>query len=106
MTSRTDAGGGARDAGSGVRRRSHSRGEAGGASGRAGGGGAGAASGRARVGARGALASGIRMTAVTAVSTPRDVFEVGRIRRDFPILSERVHGKPLGYLDDAAVAQK
>ena len=46
------------------------------------------------------------MTAVTAVSTPREVFDVRRIRRDFPILSERVHGKPLVYLDNAATAQK
>lgn len=33
-------------------------------------------------------------------------FEVERVRRDFPILRERVHGKPLVYLDNAATAQK
>jgi cysteine desulfurase/selenocysteine lyase len=32
-------------------------------------------------------------------------YEVGRIRRDFPILKQRVHGKPLAYLDNAATAQ-
>jgi cysteine desulfurase/selenocysteine lyase len=33
-------------------------------------------------------------------------FEVERIREDFPILSQRVNGKPLIYLDNAATAQK
>ena len=33
-------------------------------------------------------------------------FDVGRIRTDFPILSEKVHGKPLVFLDSAASAQK
>ncbi|HEU4400834.1 MAG TPA: cysteine desulfurase [Candidatus Polarisedimenticolia bacterium] len=33
-------------------------------------------------------------------------FDVGRIRRDFPILHQRVHGRPLVYLDNAATAQK
>ena len=33
-------------------------------------------------------------------------FDVGRIRRDFPILSERAYGRPLVYLDNAATAQK
>ena len=28
------------------------------------------------------------------------------IREDFPILSQRVHGKPLVYLDSAATSQK
>ncbi len=30
----------------------------------------------------------------------------GHIRRDFPILSRKVHGKPLAYLDNAATSQK
>ncbi|MBZ0254554.1 cysteine desulfurase [bacterium] len=34
------------------------------------------------------------------------VFDVERIRKDFPILSQQVHGKPLAYLDNAASAQK
>ena len=29
-----------------------------------------------------------------------------RVREDFPILSERIHGKPLVYLDNAATTQK
>ncbi len=33
-------------------------------------------------------------------------FEVARIRADFPILSEVVHGKPLVYLDSANTSQK
>jgi cysteine desulfurase/selenocysteine lyase len=33
-------------------------------------------------------------------------FDVARIRRDFPILHQRVHGKPLVYLDNAATTQK
>jgi len=33
-------------------------------------------------------------------------FDVKRIREDFPILKEKVHGKPLVYLDNAATAQK
>jgi cysteine desulfurase/selenocysteine lyase len=33
-------------------------------------------------------------------------FDVERIREDFPILRQRVNGKPLIYLDNAATAQK
>jgi cysteine desulfurase/selenocysteine lyase len=33
-------------------------------------------------------------------------FDVQKIRRDFPILSEKVNGKPLVYLDNAATSQK
>lgn len=33
-------------------------------------------------------------------------FDVGRIRRDFPILERTVKGKPLVYLDNAATTQK
>ena len=33
-------------------------------------------------------------------------FDVAEIRKDFPILSRTVHGKPLVYLDSAASAQK
>ena len=32
--------------------------------------------------------------------------EVERLRRDFPILHQQVHGKPLVYLDNAATSQK
>jgi len=34
------------------------------------------------------------------------VYDVDRIRGDFPILSQHVHGKPLVYLDNAATTQK
>ncbi len=33
-------------------------------------------------------------------------FDVEKIRKDFPILKELVHGKPLCYLDNAATTQK
>ncbi|MBM4420889.1 MAG: SufS family cysteine desulfurase, partial [Chloroflexi bacterium] len=32
--------------------------------------------------------------------------DVARVRADFPILTQRVHGKPLVYLDNAATSQK
>jgi len=41
---------------------------------------------------------------VRAPSAP--TFDVKRIREDFPILKEKVHGKPLIYLDNAATSQK
>jgi len=37
---------------------------------------------------------------------PRKQFDVNAVRRDFPILQERVHGKPLIWLDNAATTQK
>ncbi|MDQ3138274.1 MAG: cysteine desulfurase [Gemmatimonadota bacterium] len=49
------------------------------------------------------------MTA-TAFPTPTPsatlALDVERLREDFPILSERVRGKPLVYLDNAATSQK
>jgi cysteine desulfurase/selenocysteine lyase len=33
-------------------------------------------------------------------------YDVEQIRKDFPILSMQVYGKPLVYLDNAASAQK
>ena len=33
-------------------------------------------------------------------------FDVARIREEFPILKQQVHGKPLVYLDNAATSQK
>ena len=32
--------------------------------------------------------------------------DIESVRRDFPILSQEVHGKPLVYLDNAATSQK
>src|SRR5262249_55931365 len=49
-----------------------------------------------------ARAVGTPETGIAA--TPR--FDVERVRRDFPILSQKVHGKPLVYLDNAATTQK
>ena len=37
---------------------------------------------------------------------PDDSFDAARVREDFPVLAEEVHGKPLAYLDNAATAQK
>jgi cysteine desulfurase/selenocysteine lyase len=34
------------------------------------------------------------------------MYDVNQLRRDFPILSRQVHGKPLTYLDSAATSQK
>jgi cysteine desulfurase/selenocysteine lyase len=36
----------------------------------------------------------------------REVFDVQRVRADFPILSTKSHGKPLVYLDNGATTQK
>jgi cysteine desulfurase / selenocysteine lyase len=47
------------------------------------------------------------MTSVhSLVSSSSGGFDVQRLREDFPILKQRVHGKPLVYLDNAASAQK
>jgi cysteine desulfurase/selenocysteine lyase len=43
-----------------------------------------------------------------AIDTPGDksvLFDVERVRRDFPILAERVNGRPLAYLDNSASSQ-
>ena len=36
----------------------------------------------------------------------RELFDVLQVRRDFPILQERVNGRPLVWLDNAATTQK
>ncbi len=36
---------------------------------------------------------------------PKDLWDVERIRRDFPVLSQTVNGRPLVYLDNAASSQ-
>lgn len=41
-----------------------------------------------------------------AVAAARTRFDAARIREDFPILKQRVRGKPLVYLDNAATTQK
>lgn len=47
----------------------------------------------------------------TVAKTPRVIdvardFDVQRVRKDFPVLDQSVHGKPLVYLDNAATTQK
>ena len=42
----------------------------------------------------------------TTVITKETLYNVEKIRNDFPILQTKVHGKPLVYLDNAATAQK
>ena len=37
---------------------------------------------------------------------PFEAFDVEKVRADFPILKQQVHGKPLVYLDNAATSQK
>jgi cysteine desulfurase/selenocysteine lyase len=43
---------------------------------------------------------------VTLPSVISAGFDVDKIREDFPVLKQRIHGKPLVYLDSAATAQK
>ena len=38
-------------------------------------------------------------------SAPVETFDLARIRADFPVLQQQVHGKPLVYLDNAASSQ-
>jgi cysteine desulfurase/selenocysteine lyase len=48
------------------------------------------------------------MTTRTAQALRRESepWDVERIRKDFPVLGQHVHGKPLVYLDNAATSQK
>jgi cysteine desulfurase/selenocysteine lyase len=46
------------------------------------------------------------MNAIPERRTDVNFYDVEAIRRDFPILSRSVHGKPLVFLDSAASAQK
>jgi cysteine desulfurase/selenocysteine lyase len=48
----------------------------------------------------------VRPEEVPQLDPTPEVFDVLSIRRDFPILEERVHGKPLVWLDNAATTQK
>jgi cysteine desulfurase / selenocysteine lyase len=45
-------------------------------------------------------------TSRAARKTPLADYPIAAIRRDFPILSRKVHGRPLVYLDNAATTQK
>jgi cysteine desulfurase/selenocysteine lyase len=48
----------------------------------------------------------------TVAKTPREIhavsggYDVHQIRKDFPVLHQQVHGRPLVYLDNAATTQK
>jgi cysteine desulfurase / selenocysteine lyase len=42
----------------------------------------------------------------TALAHQPSPFDVGAVRREFPILSRLIHGKPLCYLDNGASAQR
>src|ERR1035437_1175562 len=46
------------------------------------------------------------MTETKVILKEKLVFDVNKIRKDFPILSRNVNGKPLIYLDSGATAQK
>ncbi|HZS27465.1 MAG TPA: cysteine desulfurase [Candidatus Angelobacter sp.] len=47
----------------------------------------------------------------TVAKTPHGIdvvsgFDVQKVRKDFPVLQQKIHGKPLVYLDNAATTQK
>src|SRR5258708_24673470 len=46
------------------------------------------------------------MSDTTSIEPRTAGFDVQRIRADFPILKQKVHGKPLVYLDNSASTQK
>jgi cysteine desulfurase / selenocysteine lyase len=50
--------------------------------------------------------SALHRGAVTQWNLAPPPFDVWRIREDFPILKQTIHGKPLVYLDNAATSQK
>jgi len=43
---------------------------------------------------------------MNAMTEPKTDYDLATIRRDFPILTRQVHGKPLVYLDNAATTQR
>lgn len=45
-------------------------------------------------------------TQLPGLAAPKAAFDVHAVRRDFPILKERVNGYPLAWLDNAATTQK
>jgi cysteine desulfurase/selenocysteine lyase len=46
------------------------------------------------------------MATTKVAGAPAKAYDVERVRADFPILTRRVYGKPLVYLDNAATSQK
>jgi cysteine desulfurase/selenocysteine lyase len=53
-----------------------------------------------------ALPSGFAERVPQADHSQHPIFDVHRVRRDFPILQERVNGRPLVWFDNAATTQK
>ncbi|MEO7558924.1 MAG: family 2A encapsulin nanocompartment cargo protein cysteine desulfurase, partial [Nitrosospira sp.] len=49
---------------------------------------------------------GARMGQIPAIASAHPAFDANAVRRDFPILTELVHGRPLIWLDNAATTQK
>ena len=43
---------------------------------------------------------------MTVTTSGNAILDSERVRDDFPLLRQRVHGKPLVYLDNAATTQK
>jgi cysteine desulfurase/selenocysteine lyase len=48
----------------------------------------------------------VRPDLVPKLGGSRGIFDAASIQKDFPILGERVHGRPLVWLDNAATTQK
>src|SRR6266545_4626978 len=48
----------------------------------------------------------MRTLSNTMTAGAPEVFDVDRIREDFPVLKQNIHGQPLVYMDSAATAQK
>src|SRR5882724_12889913 len=46
------------------------------------------------------------MTTITSTPPKPKKVDFGKIRGDFPILDQKVHGQPLIYFDNAATTQK
>jgi cysteine desulfurase/selenocysteine lyase len=57
-------------------------------------------------GPQAALIPGFQTPGATPTPGGREPLDIPRIRQDFPILQERVHGRPLIWLDNAATTQK
>ncbi len=52
------------------------------------------------------LAASAEDTEDTREAAPGPTYDLDRVRADFPILAQKVHGRPLVYLDNAASTQK
>ena len=48
----------------------------------------------------------VSSTSVKVANCVNDMYDIHKIREDFPILAREVYGKPLVYLDNAATTQK